>query len=46
MGGAIAKRSSSVDPHPQAREQNWYKVAVFGFLMLMFGVLPLIISGR
>ena len=27
-------------------EQNGYKVAVFGFLVLMFGVLPLIISGR
>jgi hypothetical protein len=27
-------------------EQNRYKVTVFGFLVLMFGLLPLLISGR
>jgi hypothetical protein len=27
-------------------EQNGYKVTVFGFLVLMFGLLPLLISGR
>ena len=37
---------TDVEREPTWWEQYGYKVKVFGFLVLMFGVLPLLISGR
>jgi hypothetical protein len=45
---ALRKEVTMLDDErePTWWERNGYKVTVFGFLVLMFGLLPLLISGR